>query len=235
VFSDTPTRQKVSGCGDGKSSESNYNGSSKTPTPSGLARWTGTLGENNMPVPVPMLMARRVSNSGETCMVWMLGNGSAVHVCTNRQAFECMEEHCMQFVDWEGHIGCGQHRGMVHLRVARDEFGGTVVVDLPNTLFAPNGTTNIISQELLENQGWCPSYFHSVDPDVRKHVFTRGEARLEFVKMSGHYWLMAEPVLPAVMNTRLRQRPSKLLMWHMKFAHMNTQALRRAFEAHVVT
>ncbi|KAE8874899.1 hypothetical protein PF005_g30959 [Phytophthora fragariae] len=108
----------------------------------------------------------------------------------------------MQFVDWEGHIGCGQHCGLVPLRAANalDEYDGVVTVELPDTRFTPNGTTNILSQDLLEKQGWMPSYPPSEDVDGRKHWLTRGDARLEFVKTAGHYWLRDEHVLTAVVK-----------------------------------
>ncbi|KAG3135921.1 hypothetical protein PI124_g18829 [Phytophthora idaei] len=120
-----------------------------------------------------------------------------------------------------------------------DPDGAGFVLSLEDTRYSPNGPTNILIQELLELDGWIPDTPYTRDPEDRITYFTNdtyNSVRLGFKKRYDYYWLDASPAtLQDILCTMLSSlRENKLLLWHMRFAHQNIEAMRKMVQLQMV-
>ncbi|KAE9171394.1 hypothetical protein PF005_g27158 [Phytophthora fragariae] len=190
-----------------------------------LIRWSGAGGGK----PSSIGMVTMSDASTAPCDEWMVDTGAGVHVCTDWSAFASMKEDTLTFVGWKGDVSSSEACEQVSICATDAMTGGEVVLDLEDTRYTSGGATNLLSLECLEQCGWVPSYSDAERPEDRVMYLDRGGVRLALHKRNGHYWLqtkraVADASMCMVVTTR---KQSSLMRWHMKFAHLNVQALKR--------
>ncbi|KAE9069067.1 hypothetical protein PF010_g26802 [Phytophthora fragariae] len=142
-----------------------------------------------------------------------------------------MEEDTLTFVGWKGDLGSSEARGLVVICVTDTTTGDDVILELEETRYASTGPTNLLSLERLEQSGWVPSeHSETGRPEDRVMFLDRGDVRLELLKRNGHYWLQTKKRNVAdtsmcMVTTGGKQ--SSLMRWHLKFAHLNVQAMKQ--------
>ncbi|POM77284.1 Hypothetical protein PHPALM_5355 [Phytophthora palmivora] len=145
------------------------------------------------------------------------------------------------FDDWQGSRSTSDGFGLVRGKTLNglDPNGKNVLLDLHETRYSSCGHTNLVSQERLEQDGWVPSIPPSRSPEERITYFSNERypgVQLVFKKRRGHYWLDTTPV--ASTNSICAASPSpnqdKLLVWHMRFGHLNVQAIKKMIELDMV-
>ncbi|KAE9013386.1 hypothetical protein PR002_g14521 [Phytophthora rubi] len=161
---------------------------------------------------------------------WMVDTGAGVYVCTDWEAFSNLQEDSLTFVGWRGDTSKGEAFGQVNIYAVDAVSGGLVTLELQEARYASGGPTNLLSLECLELDGWVPSYSKADDPAQRVMYLERDGVRLEMPKRNGHYWLRTKRA--AVDNVDMcmvttTQKQSLLTQWHMRFAHLNAQAMKR--------
>ncbi|KAE8987514.1 hypothetical protein PR003_g6650 [Phytophthora rubi] len=189
--------------------------------------WTGELGDSDNP-PVPI---RMVKNQAEVPTVasahdWLLDSGAGAHVCVHGGSFVRMDKDPLVTLDWQGGVDTNEYSGLVRLEVHPGKF-----LDLHAVRYAPGGTVNLVSQRLLEQKSWKPSYSDTDNERLRCKYFDKGGVRLEFKKKGdGFYWMKASPVLTAsmmVIRSVETLEDNIVMTWHLKLAHLNEAAMKK--------
>ncbi|KAE9029193.1 Retrovirus-related Pol polyprotein from transposon TNT 1-94 [Phytophthora rubi] len=170
---------------------------------------------------------------------WMMDSGAATHVCTEERAFMSFEQDDTHFQDWEGGISMGKPFGkvMIRAKVGNNESNAGPLVELRHTRYAPNGTTNILCQYKLEQDGWVPFYTDEADPNKRSMILTKDGVRLLLARRGAHFWLTAQIVDPVEAKLCMvlpLTKEDMIPRWHMRFAHLNGPALKKMAELHMV-
>ncbi|GMF22868.1 unnamed protein product [Phytophthora fragariaefolia] len=210
-----------------------------------MGRWTkppgaiGMMRSSSDAVTSRQIMA---CSSDEYTQEWMMDTGTDVHVCTDMDSFQHeLVEGDKYFNDWKGDSAKAEGIGLVQVRTmnALDPDGAGFVLNLVETRYSPNGLINLLSQELLEMDGWIPSTPFTRNPADRDTYFTNDMhegVKLVFKKRNGHYWLDASPANSNATVCRMTSTPkeNKLLLWHMRFAHQNVEALRKMVQMKMV-
>ncbi|KAG3037464.1 hypothetical protein PC121_g24073 [Phytophthora cactorum] len=124
-------------------------------------------------------------------------------------------------LDWNGGIDTNEHSGLIKLNVMKNE-----TLEPPGVRYAPGGTTNLLSQRLLEQTGRKPSFSVASDDRLRRMYFDKVELRLEFKKRNdGFYWLTASPVMTLASMTpkafETLEDNIVVMKWQYKLAHSN--------------
>ncbi|KAG2809426.1 hypothetical protein PC118_g24053 [Phytophthora cactorum] len=124
-------------------------------------------------------------------------------------------------LDWNGGIDTNEHSGLIKLNVMKN-----ATLEPPGVRYAPGGTTNLLSQRLLEQTGRKPSFSVASDDRLRRMYFDKVELRLEFKKRNdGFYWLTASPVMTLASMTpkafETLEDNIVVMKWQYKLAHSN--------------
>ncbi|POM65562.1 LOW QUALITY PROTEIN: Hypothetical protein PHPALM_18700 [Phytophthora palmivora] len=139
-----------------------------------------------------------------------------------------------------GNDGENQLIGSMKTRKGKQARKGKLPKKIGKTRYSPNGPTHhLISQEWLEQDGWVPTIPYTDCPEDRVMYFTHSDRpgeRVAFRKRRGRYWLDVYPaqthsIMGAVTS---KMNNSKLLLWHMRFAHQNIEAMRKMVEREMV-
>ncbi|RLN71914.1 hypothetical protein BBJ28_00024635 [Nothophytophthora sp. Chile5] len=113
--------------------------------------------------------------------------GSDVHGCAYRSAFKSLRERPISCLSYKGEClveeTCGMERPRTNDKV--DSEGGNAILKLDETRYIPTVTTNLLSQERLELDGWVPSFLSTNDGQQRKARSDRSGVRLELEKHGG--------------------------------------------------
>ncbi|KAG2896134.1 hypothetical protein PC117_g23078 [Phytophthora cactorum] len=193
-----------------------------------FVRWSGSRDESVGHDQTSIGMVMSVDDS-TLCDEWMIDIGAGVHVCNDWTAFTSLQEDTMSFVGWQGESSRSKAVGHVNVCTKDAKSGRDVVLELEDTRYASSGIRNLLSLERLEQQGWVPSYSESATSEDRQMRLDHGDVRLLLHKRSGHYWLKVKRTTAnakmCVMTVADRQ--STVMRWHMKFAHLNGQALKQ--------
>ncbi|GMF18665.1 unnamed protein product [Phytophthora fragariaefolia] len=210
-----------------------------------MGRWTkpsGAIGMMRSSSDAATSRQIMACSSDEYTQEWMLDTGTEVHVCTDMDSFQHeLVEDDKYFNDWKGDSAKAEGIGLVQVRTmnALDPDGAGFVLNLVETRYSPNGLINLLSQELLEMDGWIPSTPFTRNPPDRVTYFTNDMhegVKLVFKKRNGHYWLDASPANSNATVCRMTSTPkeNKLLLWRMRFAHQNVEALRKMVQMEMV-
>ncbi|OWZ02766.1 Integrase, catalytic core protein [Phytophthora megakarya] len=112
------------------------------------------------------------------------------------------------------------------------------ILELSSVRYAPGGTTNLISQRLLERTGWKPSYSDTNDERLRRKLFDKDGYRLEFKKRDdGFYWMKASPEhsAPVMTGRSIETLEDNIVMkWHLKLAHLNEAVMKKMVKEDLV-
>ncbi|KAG6620030.1 Integrase, catalytic core protein [Phytophthora cinnamomi] len=140
-----------------------------------------------------------------------------------------MREDEITFVGWKGDVSRSDACGQVTICATDAISSSEVLLELEDARYTSGGTTNLLSLGCLEQCGWVPSYLDAVRPDYRFMFLDRGDVRLKLPKRNGHYWLQtkwagADASMWMVTTTK---QQSPLMKWHVKFSHLNMQALKQ--------
>ncbi|OWZ05485.1 hypothetical protein PHMEG_00022418, partial [Phytophthora megakarya] len=90
------------------------------------------------------------------------------HMCVDGGSFIKLKKDPLLTLDWQGPLDTNEHSGPIQLQVMHGK-----ILELSSVRYAPGGTTNIISQRLLEHTGWKPSYSDTNDERLRHKFFDK--------------------------------------------------------------
>ncbi|KAE8886485.1 hypothetical protein PF003_g29613 [Phytophthora fragariae] len=161
---------------------------------------------------------------------WMVDTGAGVHVCTDWSAFSSLREDSVSFIGWQGDTSKSEACRQVNIGTIDVVSRTEVTLELEDARYTSGGLTNLLSLERLEQCGWVPSYSDTEDPTQRVMYLDRGGVRLEMPKRDGHYWLQTKRAAAGDVNMCMvttTQKQSQLMRWHMRFAHLNAQAMKQ--------
>ncbi|GMF18573.1 unnamed protein product [Phytophthora fragariaefolia] len=166
-----------------------------------------------------------ISNSVER----ILDSASDCHVCTNKALLSNLRQDDGPLVfDWEGKPSRSRgHVGDLELRVRNEnQPDTTALLQLSTVIYTATGTTNLLSLDKLEKDGW--EFIK-----LRKQSWAwlrKGSVLLKLMKTRGRYRLQATaaPVVKveAAAQTRLGDERA-LVRLHARLGHLNYGALQQ--------
>ncbi|GMF32442.1 unnamed protein product [Phytophthora fragariaefolia] len=152
---------------------------------------------------VGMVQSARISRNASA---WVLDTGTTTHVCTSRDSFVSQKQSEARFKVWDGQL------------------------KLSNVEYSPNGSVNLISLGVMEDNGWeVSSSPKGVLPRKLFLEHSQTHERLEFIKRGKHYWLkpleMIDELGAEMAMMTVNTDVNELMRWHEHLGHLHVAAI----------
>ncbi|GMF39837.1 unnamed protein product [Phytophthora fragariaefolia] len=180
-----------------------------------------------------------VLSAGEDTVEWALDSASDVHVCKQPELLsELQRDSKHVFQGYDGKVTDNERVGNGHLRVRNtNQPHQDVMLQMQNVLLKPSAPDNLLSLDALEKAGWTLKT--GKQGSDRIAWITKGPLQLLLVKSRGRYRLKttASAVyrFPAVNQRNRRDDALSLVLWHLRFNHLNLPALQQMARQQVTT